>query len=206
MTDEVYEHLVFEGEHVPLAELRRHARPHGHHLVGRQDLLGDRLEDRLGVREPAARSARCRPPSSSSPSRAARRSSTRWRPGWPSPDARIAAVVRRPDERRRDLFCDGLADVGFEVSSPQSGYFALTDIAATSGRHDAAALLRRGCRSAAAWSAIPTHVFFDDKVDRPRPRPVGVLQVDGHPRRGPAPAGERSAGTDRASARRRLRS
>ena len=30
VTDEVYEHLVFDGEHVPLATLPGHARPHGH--------------------------------------------------------------------------------------------------------------------------------------------------------------------------------
>ena len=50
VTDEVYEHLVFDGEHVPLATLPGHARPHGHDLVGRQDVLVHRLEDRLGLR------------------------------------------------------------------------------------------------------------------------------------------------------------
>ena len=35
VTDEVYEHLVFDGEHIPLISPARHARPHGLHLLGR---------------------------------------------------------------------------------------------------------------------------------------------------------------------------
>ena len=51
VTDEVYEHLVFDGaEHVPVATLPGMARAHPHHLLGRQDLLGDGLEGRLGAR------------------------------------------------------------------------------------------------------------------------------------------------------------
>ena len=51
VTDEVYEHLVFDGaEHVPVATLPGMARAHADHLLGRQDVLGDRLEGRLGAR------------------------------------------------------------------------------------------------------------------------------------------------------------
>ena len=48
VTDEVYEHLVFEGTHRPLAALPGHARAHRGHLVGRQDLLLHRVEGGLG--------------------------------------------------------------------------------------------------------------------------------------------------------------
>ena len=109
VTDEVYEHLVFEGEHLPLAVVRGHGRAHRDHLLGRQDLLGHRLEDRLGLRHPRRWSARCRRPSSSSPSPAAPRSSTRWRPGSPSPDATGSPRWATTCEIRRDLFCAGLA-------------------------------------------------------------------------------------------------
>lgn len=49
-----------------------------------------------------------------------------------------AAAFRAPDayferfvadyRRRRDLLCEGLADVGFEVLTPSGTYFVLTDI------------------------------------------------------------------------------
>ena len=53
VTDEVYEHLVFDGRtHIPIADAARDARPHAHDLVGRQDVLVHRLEDRLDVAAP----------------------------------------------------------------------------------------------------------------------------------------------------------
>ena len=67
VTDEVYEHLVFDGEHIPLATLPGHARAHGHDLVGRQDVLVHRLEGRLGRARRPSSSTRCARPSSSSP-------------------------------------------------------------------------------------------------------------------------------------------
>ncbi len=47
VTDEVYEHLVYDGAHVPIATPSRHAGPHGHDLVGWQDVLLHRLEGRV---------------------------------------------------------------------------------------------------------------------------------------------------------------
>ena len=57
----------FDGEHVPLATLPGHARPHGHDLVGGQDVLVHRLEDRLGRARRPSSSPRCARRSSSSP-------------------------------------------------------------------------------------------------------------------------------------------
>ena len=50
VTDEVYEHLVFEGRHVPLASLPGMARAHAHGFERRQDVLVHRMEDRLDLR------------------------------------------------------------------------------------------------------------------------------------------------------------
>ena len=50
ITDEVYEHLVFDGEHVPLASLPGMRERTVVILVGRQDLLVHRLEDRAHLR------------------------------------------------------------------------------------------------------------------------------------------------------------
>ncbi len=81
VTDEVYEHLVFDGEHVPLATLPGMRERTRHDLVRRQDVLVHRLEDRLGLRAAGSRRRRSAPRSSSSRTRTARRSSTRSPPG-----------------------------------------------------------------------------------------------------------------------------
>ena len=55
VTDEVYEHIVFEGAHVPIASLPGMRERTRLDLVVRQDLQPDRLEDRLVVRGSPAR-------------------------------------------------------------------------------------------------------------------------------------------------------
>ena len=50
VTDEVYEHVVFEGEHIPIATLPGMRGPDRHHQLGGQDLLLHRLEGGLGDR------------------------------------------------------------------------------------------------------------------------------------------------------------
>ena len=50
LTDEVYEHLVFDGTPRPDRDAARHGGAHADGVLDRQDLLGDRLEDRLGER------------------------------------------------------------------------------------------------------------------------------------------------------------
>ena len=53
--DEVYEHLVFDdAEHLPLADFPGHAGAHHPDLLGGQDVLRHRLEDRLGAGPGAA--------------------------------------------------------------------------------------------------------------------------------------------------------
>ena len=65
ITDEVYEHLVFDGQPPPAAgRLRRHGRAHDHHLQCGQDVQLHRLEDRMGLRPSANSSPGCVRPNS----------------------------------------------------------------------------------------------------------------------------------------------
>ena len=50
VTDEVYEHLLFDGRrHIADGDAAGNGGPHADHLVGRQDVQHDRVEDRLDV-------------------------------------------------------------------------------------------------------------------------------------------------------------
>ena len=49
-TDDIYEHIVYEGEHIPLATLPGHGRPDGLDRLDVEDVLGHRLAGRLGDR------------------------------------------------------------------------------------------------------------------------------------------------------------
>ena len=65
VTDEVYEHLVFDGAHVPLATLPGMARAHADDLLGRQDVLLHRAGRWAGSAARRRWSPPCAPPSSS---------------------------------------------------------------------------------------------------------------------------------------------
>ena len=115
MTDEVYEHLVFDGEHIPLATLPGMRDRTRDDLLGREDVLVHRLEDRLGLRDAGARRPRCK---------TAKQFLT-YVSGGPFQYA-IAVGLRLPDEyfdalraelqEKRDRLCAGLASAGFTCS------------------------------------------------------------------------------------------
>jgi N-succinyldiaminopimelate aminotransferase len=64
-------------------------------------------------------------------------------------------------QAQRDLFCDGLADLGYDVIKPQATYFATVDVGA-----DAVEFCRELPRRAGVV-AIPSSVFYDtDAGDR----------------------------------------
>ena len=65
VTDEVYEHLVFDGRTRPAGHPARHGRAHPHHLVGWQDVLLHRVEGGVGQRHRALWWPRCERRSSS---------------------------------------------------------------------------------------------------------------------------------------------
>lgn len=126
VTDEVYEHLVFEGQHVPLASLPG-------------------MRERTVLISSAGKSFSvtgwkvgytCAPPELTRAVRTAHQFIT-FCTSTPFQYA-LAEAYRAPDAyfeefragylRRRDLLCRGLAHLGFEVIVPAGTYFALTDI------------------------------------------------------------------------------
>ncbi|MDX6277967.1 MAG: N-succinyldiaminopimelate aminotransferase [Nocardioidaceae bacterium] len=76
-----------------------------------------------------------------------------------SDDAYFSAFVAQM-QAQRDLLCDGLQSVGFEVFVPEGTYFATTDIRPL-GFDDGMDFCRR-LPSLAGVVAIPHQVFYDD--------------------------------------------
>jgi N-succinyldiaminopimelate aminotransferase len=126
VTDEVYEHIVFDGTHVPIASLPG-------------------MRDRTVTVSSAGKTFSltgwkvgwtCAPPALAAAVRSVHQFVT-FAVATPFQHA-IAAALEAPDEyyvrlqaeylARRDRLCDGLADVGFAVRRPEGTYFALADI------------------------------------------------------------------------------
>ena len=159
VTDEVYEHLVFDGEHVPLATLPG-------------------MAERTLTISSAGKSFSftgwkvgwCSGPARLVAAARAAKQFMSFSGATPFQHAIAAALADaerhvRPlcDElrARRDRLCEGLATAGFEVSVPQGTYFVNAD-AAPLGVDDA----RAWCRSLperAGVVAIPTSAFYDDE-------------------------------------------
>jgi N-succinyldiaminopimelate aminotransferase len=157
VTDEVYEHLVFDGEHVPIAT-----------LPGMRDRTvtissGGKTFSVTGWKVGWAAAPR--------PLVDAVRTVKQFLTyvnGGPFQHA-IASGLGLPDTyfrdaaaelaSKRDLLCDGLERAGFGVSRPQGTYFVTADITPF-GEGDGMAF----CRSLperAGVVAIPTGVFYD---------------------------------------------
>jgi N-succinyldiaminopimelate aminotransferase len=157
VTDEVYEHLVFEGRHRPLATFEGMAERTVTISSGGKtfSVTGWKIG---WVCAHAALVAAIQ---------TAKQFLT-FASGTPFQHA-VAAGLALPPERlgalcqqlagRRDLLCDGLERLGLKVFRPASGYFCVTDIAPL-GETDATAF----CESLPGRCgvvAIPTGVFFD---------------------------------------------
>lgn len=126
VTDEVYEHIVFEGEHVPLATLPG-------------------MRDRTVTISSAGKTFSftgwkigwsCAAPPLAAAVRAAHQFAT-YAVATPFQHAMAAALgagrdyyeeLRKGYRARRDHLCAGLADVGFLVEPPSGTYFANADI------------------------------------------------------------------------------
>jgi N-succinyldiaminopimelate aminotransferase len=158
VTDEVYEHLVFDGEHIPLATLPGMAeRTLTISSAGKSfSFTGWKIGWCSG------------PPRLVAAVRAAKQFMS-FAGGTPFQHAVAAALadaerhvapLRAALRANRDRLCEGLRTAGFAVSVPQGTYFVNADVAplgAADARDWCRALPRR-----AGVVAIPTSAFYDD--------------------------------------------
>jgi N-succinyldiaminopimelate aminotransferase len=158
VTDEVYEHLVFEGVHRPLA-----ARP-GMRERTVAISSGGKTFSFTGWKVGWV--------TSSAPLVAAVRAAKQfltYTSGAPFQLAIAQGLGQAPEvinalglelAAKRDLFCDGLAALGYDVLRPSATYFATTDIATVAPGMSA----REFCRALpqrCGVVAIPSSVFYD---------------------------------------------
>lgn len=160
VADEVYEHLVYDGEHLPIATLPG--------MWERTAILGSAGKTfsftgwKVGwVTAPRAISAAVRTVHQF----ATFCNSAPFQPA-------IAAALDADDgfyrglvadyRERRDRLCDGLAAAGFGVRRPAGTYFALADIRPLGFRDDVE--LCRRLPAEVGVAAIPPTAFYDDKA------------------------------------------
>ncbi len=158
VTDEVYEHLVYDGAHVPMATVPGMAeRTVTLSSAGKTfSFTGWKIGWATGPRELVARV------------RAAKQFLT-FASGTPFQHAvaagleagdRLVAPLRQSLQDRRDLFCDGLEALGLAVSRPAATYFATTDVASI-GEVDAYDFCR-ALPGRCGVVAVPSSVFYLD--------------------------------------------
>ena len=158
VTDEVYEHLVYDGEHVPLATL-------------------DGMAERTVVLSSAGKTFSftgwkigwaCGPAALVARVRAAKQFLT-FATGTPFQHAvavglnagdRLVAPLRDSLRARRDLFCDGLEERGFTVYRPAATYFATTDVRSV-GEGDGMEFCRM-LPERCGVVAVPSSVFYQE--------------------------------------------
>ncbi len=160
VTDEVYEHLVYDGEHVPIAT-----------LPGMRDRTvtissGGKTFSFTGWKIGWT----CATPTLTDAVKTVKQFLT-YVNGGPFQHAIATGLALGDDyytgflvgmRDRRDRLCAGLADAGFDVFEPQGTYFVTTDIRPF-GVDDGIAF----CRSLperCGVVAVPSVVFYDDKV------------------------------------------
>jgi N-succinyldiaminopimelate aminotransferase len=158
VTDEVYEHLVYDGEHVPIATLPG--------MRNRTVTIGSggKTFSFTGWKVGWA----CAPPELVTAVKTAKQFLTYVSSGpfqyaiavgLQLPDAYFTEF-RREMLDKRDRLCAGLVDAGFTVLRPQGTYFATVDIRSF-GETDGLAF----CRSLphrCGVVAVPSVVFYDD--------------------------------------------
>ncbi|MFD7504204.1 pyridoxal phosphate-dependent aminotransferase [Streptomyces sp. NPDC059850] len=158
VTDEVYEHLVFDGEHIPLASLPgMRERTVSISSSGKTFSFTGWKVGWVTASAPLVTAVRT-----------AKQYLTFVSAG-PFQYA-VAEALSLPDgyftgfreglRAKRDILADGLTEAGFEVFRPQGTYFITTDVAAL-GEKDGIAL----CRSLperCGVVAVPNAVFYDD--------------------------------------------
>jgi N-succinyldiaminopimelate aminotransferase len=158
IADEVYEHIVFAGEHIPIATLPgMRERTATISSAGKTfSFTGWKVGWVTGSPElvTAVRTAKqFLTYVSSGPFQYA------IAVGLALPDS-FYADLRAGLERRRDLLAAGLRDAGFEVFTPDGTYFITADIAGL-GEPDGLAFCRSLPRRCGVV-AVPNVVFYDD--------------------------------------------
>jgi len=158
VTDEVYEHLVFDGRHIPLATLPGMAERTL--TVSSAGKTFSFTGWKIGWA--------CGPAPLISAVRTAKQFIT-YVNGAPFQPA-VAVGLGLPDEffaaaaadlaARRDRLCAGLVDTGFEVFRPAATYFAMTDV--RSFGSDDAMEFCRALPERCGVVAIPASVLYDD--------------------------------------------
>jgi N-succinyldiaminopimelate aminotransferase len=159
ISDEVYEHMVFEGEHVPIGSLpgMRERTVTISSAAKTFSFTGWKIGWVTGT------------PELVSAVRTVKQFLT-YVTGGPFQYA-VADALALPDafytsisadlRGRRDLLCTGLAEVGFEVYRPAGTYFITTDVRGL-GEKDGMEFCRALPRRAGVV-AIPSSVFYDDQ-------------------------------------------
>jgi N-succinyldiaminopimelate aminotransferase len=161
ITDDVYEHLVFDGEHVPLATLEG--------MRDRTIMISStgKTFSFTGWKIGFA----CAPPPLTAAVRGAHQFVTFCTPP-PFQHAMAKALVADDEifadfvagyRRRRDRLCNGLSDVGFDVLVPAGTYFVCVDIRPL-GFADGMELCRM-LPERVGVAAIPNSAFYENQEE-----------------------------------------
>ena len=158
VTDEVYEHIVFDGEHIPIASLPgMRERTVSISSAGKTfSFTGWKIGWVTGTAELVA-AVRTTKQFLTFVSGGPVPVRDRHRAG---PGRRFLRRSRGDLRRKRDLLAAGLAQAGFDVFPPQGTYFITTDISPL-GEQDGLAFCRALPRRCGVV-AVPNAVFYDD--------------------------------------------
>ena len=156
ISDEVYEHLTFDGRrHVPIATLPGMAERTV--TIGSAGKMFSVTGWKIGWV--------CAPPELVAAVRTVKQfltfvSGAPFQPAVAEAlDGELYRGLAETLQDQRDLFCDGLAELGFDVIRPQGTYFATVDIGTAAGG-DALAYCRE-LPHRAGVVAVPSSVFYD---------------------------------------------